>query len=304
MEYFCTQKDEGRKVYHILRNELHISASLLKRLKNAKAIYLNGIPAYTTVTVKPGDIVSAEPILAEREADLEPEYGDIEILFENEAMLILNKPVGMIVHPSMAKLHGSLASYAAGYLEESGQDARCHVVNRLDRDTSGCVVFAKNAYYKTVLSEALALDSAEKAYLGIVYGVFDEESFELSQPIRRAEPQKMRRIVSPDGRIAVTHFEVLGTDGEISLVRFILKTGRTHQIRVHSSFLGHPLLGDLLYGTEESIRLSRRLGIGEQALHACSIRLRDPVSGNIINVNAPVRRKEMNKLIEVLWKNR
>lgn len=304
MEYLCSQKDEGRKVYHILRNELHISASLLKRLKNAKAIFLNGEPVYTTVTVKQGDVVSAEPILAERDADLAPEYGEIEILYENEAMLILNKPAGMIVHPSLAKYHGSLASLAAGYLEKSGQTARCHVVNRLDRDTSGCVVFAKNAYYKTELSEALASDDAEKAYLGVVSGVFNEDKFVISEPIKRAEPQKMRRIVSPDGRSAVTCFEVLGTNGEVSLVRFVLKTGRTHQIRVHSSFLGHPLLGDALYGTNESLRISEQLGIREQALHAYSISFRDPVAGKTVKAEAPVRRSELNELIEVLWKKK
>ncbi|MBQ1768952.1 MAG: RluA family pseudouridine synthase [Oscillospiraceae bacterium] len=304
MEYRCTESDQGRKLYYILRNGMGVSASLLKRLKNAGAVFLNGEPAFTTVTVMPGDIVTIDLIAAEREADLEPEAGDIEILFENEAMLIVNKPAGMIVHPSIAKYRGSLAAFAAGYLQKTGQDARCHVVNRLDRDTSGCVVFAKNAYYKTALSEALASSDAEKVYLGVMYGALGGGSFTISQPIKRAEPQKMLRIVSPDGKRAVTHCEILGSDGEMTLARFTLETGRTHQIRVHSAYIGHPLLGDALYGTEESIKASELLGITAQALHAVSIRLRDPITGNMITAEAPVRRQELQSIIEVLWKNR
>ncbi len=291
MEYRCTESDQGRKLYYILRNGMGVSASLLKRLKNAGAVFLNGEPAFTTVTVMPGDIVTIDLIAAEREADLEPEAGDIEILFENEAMLIVNKPAGMIVHPSIAKYRGSLAAFAAGYLQKTGQDARCHVVNRLDRDTSGCVVFAKNAYYKTALSEALASPDAEKIYLGVMYGALSGGSFTISQPIKRAEPQKMLRIVSPDGKRAVTHCEILGSDGEMTLARFTLETGRTHQISA-------------LYGTEESIKASERLGITAQALHAVSIRLRDPITGNMITAEAPVRRQELHSIIEVLWKNR
>ena len=114
----------------------------------------------------------------------------------------------------------------------------------------------------------------------------------------------MLRIVSPDGKRAVTHLEPLGTNGELTLARFILETGRTHQIRVHSAYIGHPLLGDALYGTEESLKLSEQLGVSAQALHAVSIRLRDPITGNMITAEAPVRRQELNDIIEVLWKNR
>ena len=293
--YTAGPQDEGRKVYHVLRRELALSASLVKRLKNAGAIYLNGAPAFTDVRLKAGDTVSARPDLAERPADLEPEEGAVEVLYETEAYAVVNKPAGVIVHPSMARLRGSLAALVSGYFLRTGGSAVCHVVNRLDRDTSGCVIFAKGAHYKTLLSQALAED-AGKEYLAVNYGLLPSESGIIDEPIRRAEPMKMRRIVSPDGRRAVTEYqrvrqaEAMGES--VSLNRFVLRTGRTHQIRVHSAFLGSPVLGDCIYGTEASDALSARLGLTSQLLHARRISFRDPFTGKDVSVEAPINRED------------
>lgn len=280
LRYTCSEKDVGRKVYHVLRNELGLSASLVKRLKSGSGITLNGAPAFTTYAVSPGDVVAVDLISGEREPDLTPEKGEIRILYESDALIVLDKPAGMITHPSRARLSGTLAGLAAGYLYEKG--CACHAVNRLDRDTSGCVMFAKSAHWKTVLARS----EMKKTYLGAVCGVFEPESGVIDAPIIRAEPIKMLRVVRPDGHRAVTRYETVADRGEYSIVKYLLETGRTHQIRVHSAHLGHPLLGDRLYGTEESIALSERLGITAHQLCAVSLAFTDPTSGEWVEVNS------------------
>lgn len=305
LSYTAEEKDEGRKVYHILRNELSISAALVRRLKNSKGIYLNGEPAYTTVRVAPGDVISADVIGAEKEPDIEPEDGELNILYENEGFIAVNKPCGMLVHPSRARFYGSLAGIAAGYFKRTGQNSACHVVNRLDRDTSGIVLIAKSAHYKTLLAEALHEDTAEKRYIALLSGTLPQNCGVIDAPIKREEEQKMRRIVASDGQRAVTEYTVKGTAEAfgftIELVEFVLKTGRTHQIRVHSSYMGAPLLGDGLYGDGVSGEISEKLGISAQALHAFYLRFRDPVTGKLLELTAPIERSDFTKVIEAYF---
>jgi 23S rRNA pseudouridine1911/1915/1917 synthase len=207
----------------------------------------------------------------------------------------------MLTHPSCARFYGSLAGICAGYFKSSGQDVACHVVNRLDRDTSGIVVIAKSAHYKTVLAKALHEEEAEKKYTAVLYSTLTPAEGTIDAPIIREEEQKMKRIVSPDGQRAVTDYRIIKTasvDGEeISLAEFVLKTGRTHQIRVHSSYMGAPLLGDVLYGNDKSIALSRKLNIDTQLLHAGSLRFKDPISGATLNISAPIERENMCNLL-------
>ncbi len=302
LQYIVTASDEGRKVYSILRNKLNISAALVKRLKNSDGIFLNGEKAYTTVRVRAGDIVSALVLNGERESDVEPEDGPIDIIYENAGYIAVNKPCGMIVHPSRARYHGSLAAFATGYLKRTGQDGVIHVVNRLDRDTSGVVIMAKSAYYKALLSKYLGGDNSEKRYIAILGGELPETSGVIDLPIRRKEPEKMLRIVAPDGKRAVTEYRVLGCasvcEEKITLAEFILKTGRTHQIRVHASYMGVPLLGDGLYGNGKTAILSQKLKISSQALHAYCLSFFDPIEGKKMKLVAPVNREELSEVLK------
>ena len=284
LSYTALEKDDDRKIYGILRGELKLSAAIIRRLKNAKAIFLNGEPAYATVRVKPGDNVEAEILSAEREPDLVPEDGEIKILLETPQFIAVDKPAGQIVHPSCARPTGSLANFVAGYFKRSGQDCACHVVNRLDRDTSGVVIFAKSAHWKTILCDELKSEDAVKEYEAIVFGRMPECAGVIDLPIRRAEPQMMRRIVSDDGKRAITEYEVIETGEKTQRVRYRLRTGRTHQIRVHSSFLGAPLVGDRLYGTPESIAFSEEKGINEHILRCW--RMEFSFLGEKIKINA------------------
>ncbi|MBR7081899.1 MAG: RluA family pseudouridine synthase [Oscillospiraceae bacterium] len=296
----------GRELKTFLRHELRLSASLIRRLKTVQGISVNGSPVYTSYKLQAGEIVTVDISAAEPPCDVVPQSGHIEILYENSGLIAVNKPCGLIVHPSHSKYTGTLANFVAGYLQDTCGIGVCHAVNRLDRDTSGAVLFAKNSHFKTLASKALSAPDAVKEYLALVYGHFDQCSGTIDLPIRRAEAHKLLRIPAEDGQPAVTRYEVVLSglyEGEpVSLLRLRLETGRTHQIRVHCLAVGHPLLGDIMYYTEASRAFSERIGISAQALHAHRLDFTDPVTGRHISLAAPQRRSAVCKIIDGLGK--
>lgn len=296
--YTASADDAGRKVYSVLRRELMLSSTAVKRLKQSGGIFLNGEPVFTTVKIAEGDRVSADIGLIEEDIAVTRERGDIEILREEPGWLAVNKPCGMLVHPSRARTEGTLLGIAAGYLEAKGESPACHVVNRLDRDTGGVVLIAKSAHHKAVLAETLHRDDAVKEYIAVACGALEPPCGTVDAPIARLDSQGMKRGVREDGQRAVTEYETLARGDGISVLRLRLLTGRTHQIRVHMSHLGSPLLGDALYGTEESRSLSEKLGIAAQALHAAKLTFRDPETGERVELSAPIRREDMKNVIK------
>ncbi|NLA86991.1 MAG: RluA family pseudouridine synthase [Clostridiales bacterium] len=292
LRYDVKESDSGRKVYSIMRRDLVISAALTRRLKQVDAISLNGQPVFTDRLVSPGDTVTVDIAAAEPACDNIPETGTLDILYEDEGLIAVNKQPGMLTHPSRARYTGTLANIVAGYLKETTGNGCCHAVNRLDRDTSGVVLFAKNSHMKARASKALAAADSDKEYIALVLGVLDAPAGTINRPIRRQCEGEMRRITAPDGQRAVTHYETVGTaysqGNEVSLLRLRLETGRTHQIRVHMHDAGHPVLGDILYNTDKSRSLSEILEISTQALHARRLAFTDPVSGGCIELTAPV----------------
>ncbi len=293
---------ENRKVHTILRRELRASAALVRKLKLADAIYANGESVFTDKMLKPGDVLTADITAAEESCDIVPEKGELHIIYEDEGMLVVNKPCGILVHPSRARYTGTLSNFAAGYLLEKEGRGIVHAVNRLDRDTGGVVVFAKNSYMKALLSDALE-ETGEKKYFAVVHGKMPEENGSIDAPIKRLRDGDMMRGVAPDGQRAVTHYKTIGqckVEGEdISLLYITLETGRTHQIRVHCTHMGCPLLGDCLYYTESSRALSEKLGVGAQLLHAVMLLFSHPLSGKELVLDAPVLREDMKKVLEL-----
>jgi 23S rRNA pseudouridine1911/1915/1917 synthase len=273
---------------------MKLSAAMIARLKSAQAIYVNSRPVYTNYICRSGDTVHVDISAAEPSNDIAPEYGDIAVLYEDDILIAVYKPAGMLTHPSRAQFSGTLMGYVMGYLSKTGQPV-CHALNRLDRHTSGIVLFAKNAYAKSICSQSIS--DAEKTYLAVVFGEFSDESGVIDLPIERLESGNMLRGVSPDGERAVTRYVVLGSahrDGyNISLLRLKLETGRTHQIRVHCSSVGHPVLGDLLYFSGESKSLSDKLGLHGQLLHADRLSFIHPLSGERIDIRCPIARDDM-----------
>ena len=289
MTVFYTVPDGGRTVNTILRRELMLSASLVRRLKSAQGIFVDGRPVYTNYVTNPGETVSADVTAGEPLCDVVPERGSVDIIWETEYALAVNKPAGLIVHPSRSKYTGTLANYVSGLLLDKYGDSRCHAVNRLDRDTSGIVVFARCGHVKDRLTDSMK-QTGEKEYTAVVCGRPPEQSGTVDAPIRRYREMEMLRIVSEDGQRAVTRYSVIKSVetefGTVSILRLILETGRTHQIRVHMKHLGCPILGDGLYFSDESRRISDSLGIDTQLLHAGRLTFFDPFAKEQVTLTA------------------
>ena len=297
LNYCAKESDDGRKIISVLRREMALSASLIKRLKACEGISVNGKSVYTDYRVCPGDIAEADISSAESPTEVEPEKGCLEILFESEALIAVNKPCGMLTHPSRSKCNGTLQNYILGYLDSKGEMPICHAVNRLDRDTSGVVLFSKSAHFKTLAAAALITEDSSKEYLALVYGELHPKSGEMLWPIKRAGADTMLRCVAEDGRDAATQYDTILTDKikdqTVSMLHVRLKTGRTHQIRVHCAYAGVPILGDSLYGTKESMAFSSFAGISAQTLHAERLTFKDPLSGERVDILAPMHREDM-----------
>lgn len=299
-----TEKIGGRKLLTVLRTDMQLSASMVRRLKQVQAIYVDDKPVYTDHIVSIGAVITAHIEAAEPSCDVLPETGILDILYEDEGLLAVNKPSGLLVHPSRARYTGTLANYVAGYLSAKPCAGRCHAVNRLDRDTSGVVLFAKDSHHKALAAKALKDPRTLKEYSALIMGVMDQPWGTIDLPVKRAMEGNMLRIVAPDGQSAVTHYKTMKT-GKIggcdsSLIRLRLETGRTHQIRVHCLALGKPILGDILYHTEASKALSERVGITAQALHANRLAFYHPLSGTLLDLAAPIKRNDMELIISTL----
>ncbi len=302
LTYLCGERDTGRRVYHVLKNELRLSAEQIKRVKRAEAVTVDGAPVWMDRVLAPGETVAVALEKLETPPDFPPERGPVEVIFENEALLALNKPAGLLTHPSRGKYTGTLANFAAGYLLDTAGSAVCHAVNRLDRDTSGVVLFAKSAHFKNLAVEALKAPEAEKEYTAFLCGRLPEARGVIDLPIAREREGCQRRVVRGDGKPAVTEYELVETakvgSVEVSLARLRLKTGRTHQIRVHCACLGAPVLGDRLYGDAESAALAEALGLTAHLLHAGRLTFLERVSGETVSLRAEIRREDMIKIGE------
>lgn len=262
MELRCTAERETR-LLSILRRELQLSSTLVRRLKYCGAYTVNGEPAHTDRLVRPGDVVRV--CLDEPRPDYPAEDGPLSILYEDEALLAVDKPQGMLVHPSFSRQTGTLANRLLGYYDRTGQACAVHPVSRLDRDTFGVVLLAKNAHAHALLIAA----EKHKTYHAVVRGVPQPPEGMIDVPIARLSPESLLRCVRADGQPARSAYRTLRTEHGVSLLELQPLTGRTHQLRVHCAWLGCPILGDPQYGGAES-------GGPGQQLCAVSIRFFHP----------------------------
>lgn len=297
LHYSVGVADEGRRFYSVLRRELGLSSSMVRTLKVTGGICVDGQSAFTDYRLMQGQTVSVDVSLAEPACELVPQRGELEVLYEDEGLLAVNKAPGLLIHPSRAKYTDTLANYVSGYLLDTCGDGSCHAVGRLDRDTSGAVLFAKNSYMMYRMSGSVE----EKTYLAAVYGAPEQNHGVIDLPIRRKNETDFMRIVASDGKSAVTRYERIRTISlcgqTVSLLRLVLETGRTHQIRVHCAALGLPLLGDVLYHTPESAAFSERAGFHAQALHCEGFSLTHPLTGEALRISAPLLRRDMEALL-------
>lgn len=209
------------------------------------------------------------------------DWRDLSILFEDDFMLIVDKPSGMEVHPSTAGQKGTLANAVAAYFEMSGTACKVRPVHRLDKDTTGPVIFAKNEVASIILERSLKDKQIDRLYIAIAEGLFSQMKGTIDAPIGQDRLHSTRRRVSQTGLPAVTHYEVLEIMSDYTLVQIRLSTGRTHQIRVHLSHIDHPIAGDGMYG-------GKRTYITRQALHGIKLICPHPWTGKKIQVSAPM----------------
>ena len=262
---------------NFMRKENGFSASLWKRIKWAGSVTVNGVPVHNAkMMLGAGDYVVCR---WSEETDIVPISLPISVVYEDEAFLIVDKPAGMMIHPTHKSPQDTLVNAVAGYFSEKKETAGIHPIYRLDRNTTGLVVIAKSAKIQYELSKRH--DLITRHYLAFASGHLEEEMGRIEAPIGRVDGSSVAWQVREDGKRAVTDYEVLSREDGFDIVRLHLLTGRTHQIRVHMAYLGHPLLGDDFYGGS-SDRIDR------QALHAADVSFVHPVTGETMYFASPL----------------
>ena len=292
LEYTVTN-NQYYNIKEIIKSHFNISDRLLTKLKKNKKIYLNNENAYVDKKVKIGDIIKVDLKFEETSSNIVPIKSNLEILFEDEWLLIVNKPSNMPVHPSMLHFEDSLSNIIQYYYNLINLKTKIRPVNRLDKDTSGIVIFAKNEYIQECLVQQMKLHNFKKEYYAILNGNINEKNQIINAPISRKENSIIERVVNPNGDIAISHLEVIKNfdyqKTQLAFVKYILETGRTHQLRVHSQYIGHPILGDTLYGFSSEF-------IERQALHAFKITFVHPIEKKICTFESPIP-NDMKKII-------
>ena len=262
---------DGMAAKTFLRWRCGISTRMITRLKREKdGILMDGKKLRTVDPISSGSVITVT--LPEEEMSIEPVKGALNIVFEDAHLLALNKPPFMPVHPVKQHQTDTLANRVAYYAAQRGEDYVFRALNRLDRNTSGLVLVCKDRFCINKLKGAV-----EKTYLALVHGRVEQQGT-VDLPIALRDGSKIVRCTSPDGKPAVTHYRPLSVFDDISLIELKLETGRTHQIRCHMSSIGHPLLGDDLYGGSPEL-------ISRQALHCAEMRFVHPVTGETVSLN-------------------
>ena len=291
LTYTVTPEEDGRMVKGILRGSLQLSYTLLKSLKwRENAILLNGQSVHVNAIVHTGDVVSVA--LSER-TPREDLYcanaAKPDIVYEDDDLLVLNKPAGVAMHPKSGDASApSLAAMLTNYL---GEGSVPHFVSRLDKGTSGLLIAAKNGYVHDRLRRALHSSDLRREYRAVAVGRVEPPYGVIDAPIGRAEGSIIRRCVRADGLPSLTEYETLQVNDRFTLLRLRPQTGRTHQLRVHMAYLGHPLAGDWLYGTEDKTLIAR------PALHSYELWFTQPVTGQELHFTAPIP-QDMQRLME------
>jgi 23S rRNA pseudouridine1911/1915/1917 synthase len=280
-EHTVQPEEAGRTVQDILTGPMGVSRRMIQKLTRAKGLQHNRRPAWLAAKVRAGDVIAARLQTGETPG-LEPVEMELAIVHEDAEVLVVDKPPFLLVHPTAPDQDRTLAHGVAWHLRQQGVHAAVHPVHRIDRDTSGLVLFARTGHAHHRLDVQLRAGEIERDYLALVDGVMREDRGVIDAPIARHPRNPSLRAVREGGEQAVTHWEVVERYATATLVRLRLETGRTHQIRVHLQHAGHPVLGDRQYGRRGVEMLKR------QALHAARLAFVHPSTGERIDLEAPL----------------
>ena len=282
LEKKVSKEYEGATIREFLKEDLGLSSRLIRRSAIEKRILVNKKEVRMRYIVHTGDLVQIN-LQSDESQNITPEKMDLDIVYEDEDILVINKKPYMVVHPTKTYQSGTLANGVLFYFKETNQNCMVRLVSRLDMNTSGLIIIAKNQFAHMALSKEMEENNLEKRYLAIVHGNLKEKEGTIDAPIYRPDGEEFgtMRIVDERGQRSITHYKVIESFKDADLVECLLETGRTHQIRVHMKHLGHPIYGDTLYGFEGDEEL-----IPRQALHAYGLDFKSPKTKETLSLRA------------------
>ena len=289
LKIIVNENDSSKTINEIINQKFDLSNRLFNKLIRDKRIFVNDKNMDTRLKASENDKITIDLNYDEDNSNIVSKQMDLDIVYEDEGMLIINKPSGIAIHPSIRHYEDSIASGIKYYFESIGIHKKIRPVNRLDLNTSGLVIFAKNEFVQENLIKQMQTKTFTKEYLAIVTEILENKTGIIDKPIARKEGSIIERCVSETGQRAITEYEVIREFGNNSLVKCKLLTGRTHQIRVHFADIGHPLLGDSLYGEKSDL-------IEGQALHCYKLKFLHPVTTKELVIKCDLS-NELNNIL-------
>ena len=283
LEWAVTEAQTGQNIHTLLRQSLGLSGTVIKRIKWLEdGILLDGVRAITSQRVRAGQLLSVRVSDPDGPNPMVPTPGPLDIVYEDDDLLVLNKAPGLLVHPGPGHYADTICNFLAYYYQQTGSSAQVHPVQRLDKGTSGLMVVAKHPHAQEKLKGQLHTPQFRRIYLAVCEGIPRSMAGMVDAPIGRVPGSLMARQVDRAGQPARTHYQVICSAGGRSLVKLALETGRTHQIRVHMAHLGCPLTGDFLYGREDQNLIPR------PALHSWKLHLSHPIYDTPLHFTQPL----------------
>lgn len=290
IELFPQREHLGLRLDKYVSIELpELSRTYLQQLVSEGAVLVDGLTRRPSFKITPGEIVTVELPEVE-ETELIAEDIPLDVIYEDADILMISKSAGMVVHPAAGHSHGTLVNAVLFHAPEISiqGSTRPGIIHRLDKDTSGIMVIAKSDRAQTSLVEQWQARRVQKKYIALVSGVIEEDTATIEAPIGRSTANRQQMAAMRNGREAITHFTVLERFEDCTLLEVVIETGRTHQIRVHLSFIGFPVVADAIYGNKISARVAERLGLNRQFLHAKSLQFLMPGTTESRTFEAPL----------------
>lgn len=286
-KYIVKNEDKGKRLdRYVTEQNAEITRTAVQRLIDEKNILVNGKEQKASYKVNENDVVEVE-IPEPKKIEIKAENIPIEVIYEDSDIVVVNKPKGMVVHPGNGNLDGTLVNAIMAKCGDSlsgiGGEIRPGIVHRIDKDTSGLLIVAKNDKAHVNLSEQIKAHKVKKTYIALVRGVVRENEATIDMPIGRSKTDRKKMAVCKDGKNAITHIKVLKRWEHYTLLQVNIETGRTHQIRVHLSYIGYPIIGDYTYSNGKN-----EFGVVGQCLHAQKLEFKHPTTNKIMELEAPL----------------